>query len=196
MILKIVKANGAYQATGDSIDQGLKDVPMSVFNYKYPHLHVEVAGTPDSFDGTINRWGTKISGKWKENDASGPLVLTRTTKPPPFPEPLADEEFSPRADSDLQGFWKGKIGLGKNGLEVNIKITGPSHGTFRADFYCPPQGGGRQPASVSYDGATVKLMPMAGYGMFEGQLRNGGKEMVGKWIQGGRQMSTTFALAN
>jgi len=31
--------------------------------------------------------------------------------------------------------------------------------------------------------------------MFQGELRNGGREMVGNWIQGGRQMPTTFTLA-
>ena len=62
--------------------------------------------------------------------------------------------------------------------------------------YVPHQGVMRQPTSVSYDGTTVKLMPMAGYGMFQGELHNRGRELVGHWIQNGRQTPATFVRAN
>jgi hypothetical protein len=58
------------------------------------------------------------------------------------------------------------------------------------------QGAVRQPTSVSFDGVTVKIMPMAGYGVFKGKLRNGVRELVGDWIQGGQRTPTTFTRAN
>ena len=88
------------------------------------------------------------------------------------------------------------IGTGKNALHIEFKIAEPSDGTFRADFYSLDQDTNRQPTSVSYDGTTVKIMPMAGFGMFQGGLRNGGREMAGNWIQGGRRIPTTFTRAN
>ncbi len=195
-VMRIVKVNGSYRVRGDDIDRGYKDVPVSNFTYRNRHIHGEIAGTPDSFDGTVNLAGTKVSGRWKENNDSGPLVFEQNTNPPPFPEPLTDTDFAPRAGSDLQGLWNGVIKTDKNGLQIVVKIAEASAGTFRADFYCPPQGGGRQPASVSYDGTIVKIITMAGYGMFEGELRNGGREMAGNWIQNGRETPTTFARAN
>ena len=144
----------------------------------------------------MNLAGTKVSGRWKEGTDSGLLVFEQTTNPPPFPEPLTDAEFAPRTGSDLQGLWRGIIGNGKGAIHFEIKITEPSDGTFRADFYCPDQNAVRQPTSASYDGTTVKLMPMAGYGMFEGKLSNGGRGMAGEWIQGGRHTPTSLARAN
>ena len=119
-------------------------------------------------------------------------MFTRTASPPPFPEPLSDADFAPRVGSDLQGLWQGWIGSGKGMVHFEIKITDPSDGTIRADFFCPDQKAVRQPTSVTYDGATVKLMPMAGYGMFQGELLNR-REMSGDWIQNGRHTPTKVA---
>jgi RNA polymerase sigma factor (sigma-70 family) len=196
LVLTIVKTNGAYQAVGDNIDQGLHGVTIDLLTYKYPRVHAEIPNMHESYNAKINRAGTTLTGIWSQNTDSGPLTFSRITTPPPFPEPLTDDEFARRASSDLQGFWKGAIGTGKNTLQVNIKIAESPDGTFRADFFVPPQGGYRQPTFVSYDGTTVKLMPLAGYGMFQGELRNGGKELAGNWIQGGQKTPTTFALAN
>ena len=194
-VMRIAKVNGSYQVSGDDIDRGLKNVQVNNFTFKDRHIHGEIAGTPDSFDGTVNSAGTKVTGKWKEGNDSGPLVFQRTTNPPPFPEPLTDAEFAPRAGSDLQGLWKGMIRTGNGGLHVNIKIAELASGTFRADFYSMDQDASRMPTSVSYDGTTVKIMPMAGYGMFQGTLRNGGQEMAGDWIQGGQRTPTTLTRA-
>jgi RNA polymerase sigma factor (sigma-70 family) len=195
LLLHITKTNGLYRATGDSIDQGLRGVPVDKFVYAGRHLHAEIAAANDIFDGQVNRAGTAISGEWKEGEASGFLVFKRTTNPPPFPEPLSDQDFVPRAGSDLQGYWLGVIGQGKGALHVAIKIAEPSAGKFRADFYSLDQGALRQPALVNYDGAAVELRPMAGYGMFEGELRGNNEEMVGNWIQGGQEMPTRFTRA-
>jgi hypothetical protein len=196
LVINITKVNGVYQVSGDSLDQGIRGVQIVNFSYKHSRVHAETPNSTDLFDGTVNRAGTEVSGKWKENNETNAFNFKRTTNPPPFPEPLADADFVPRAGSALQGFWKGVIKTGGNGLEVNIKIAEDADGTFRADFYVPPQGGFRQPTSVSYDGTKVKLMPMAGYGMFQGALSNDGKAMTGDWVQGGNLTPTTFTRAN
>jgi RNA polymerase sigma factor (sigma-70 family) len=197
LVLKIARVNGNYQATGDDIDRGYKNVSLDVFTYKHRHIHAEVSAVPDSFDGTVNLAGTKISGRWTEGKGgSGSLVFTRTANPPAFPEPLADAEFAPRAGSDLQGLWQGWIGSGTGMIHFEIKIADASDGTFRADFYCPDRKAVRQPTTVSYDGTTVNLITMAGYGMFQGTLSAGGRGMTGDWIQDGRHTPTTLARAN
>ena len=203
-VLKITETNGGYQATVEDIDRGRRDGAFDTVTYKYPYLHADTYPsqrgdntTPDVYCvGKVDRSGETMSWKSMEGTNAYAMEFRRTTNPTPFPEPLTDGEFAPRAGSDLQGYWKGMIGTGKNALHIEFKIAEPSDGTFRADFYCPDQITNRMPASVSYDGTTVNLMPMAGYGMFQGGLRNGGREMVGNWIQGGRRGPTTFTRAN
>ena len=203
-ILTITETNGGYQATVDDIDRGRRDGAFDTFTYNYPYVHGETSPSlhgqptwPDVFcDGKVSRSGEKMSWKSLEGTNTYMMEFRRTTNPTPFPEPLTDKEFAPRAGSDLQGYWKGMIGTGKNALHIEFKIAEPSDGTFRADFYSLDQDTNRQPTSVSYDGTTVKIMPMAGFGMFQGGLRNGGREMAGNWIQGGRRIPTTFTRAN
>jgi hypothetical protein len=200
LVLRIVSVNDRYQVSCDNIDQGFKNMPVSNFTYRHRHIHAEFTGKPDSFDGIVNHAGTKVSGKWKgkweQGTYSGPLVFRRTASPPAFPEPLIYSEFTPRADSVLQGLWKGLIRNGNGGTNINVKVAELADGTFRADFYCPDQGAVRQPTSVSFDGTTVKIMPMAGYGMFQGELRKGGRELAGDWIQNGQWSPTTLTRAN
>jgi len=126
VVLKIKGTNGNYQVTADMISLGFKDVPFSSFTYTFPHVHGEIPRRHASYDGTVNRAGTVISGTLSLNYSSMPgtnysesLVFQRTDHPTPIPEPLADAEFVPRAGSDLQGFWTGMIGP----LHNNIKIA-------------------------------------------------------------------------
>lgn len=167
IVLRITRVNGAYQARLENLDWGTQE-QFDTITYTYPSVH---GGTKsnESCDGTVDPSGEKISGTVRQNNKTYTMVVRRTTHPLPFPEALADTEFAPRAGSDLQGFWVGQIGRGAGTVHFKIKIAEASDGTFRSDFYVPDQGGGRQPTTVSYDGTTVKLMPMDGYGMFEGQ---------------------------
>jgi RNA polymerase sigma factor (sigma-70 family) len=198
LVMRIARVNGAYQANFDNIGLGHQDIVFDKFSYRYPYIYAESMYSNDDVTciGKVSRSGEKISWKALENNQTYTMVFGRTNNPTPFPEPLTDAEFAPRAGSDLQGFWVGQIGRGKGALRVQIKIAEASDGTFRADFYVPDQSGARQPTAVSDDGTTVKLMPVDGQGMFEGRLRNGASEMSGNWLQRGGFTPTTLTQAN
>ena len=196
IVMRIARVNGVYQANVDDIgsgDQGQFDT----FTYNYPYVHAENEKNHISCLGKMSRFGETLSWKAREGTNAYAMVFRRTTHPTPFPEPVADAEFAPRPGSPLQGFWVGTIGWGKDALQVQVKIAEASDGTYRADFYVPSQmGTNRLPASVTYDSTTVKLMPTAGYGIFEFWLRNGGSEMIGNWIQNDVRTDTIFRKTN
>ncbi|HEY1787956.1 MAG TPA: sigma-70 family RNA polymerase sigma factor [Verrucomicrobiae bacterium] len=194
-VMRIARVNGAYQVKVDNLGAGDRD-KFDTFTYKYPYVYAENSRLDISCIGKMSRFGETLAWKSREGTNVYAMVFTRTTHPTPFPQPLTDAEFAPRADSALQGFWVGKIGLGKDGLRIQVKIAEASDGTYRADFYVPDQATNRLPSAVTYDGTTVKVILAAGYGMFEGWLRNGGNEIAGNWIQDDSRMRTTLTKAN
>ena len=200
LVVRITRVNGLYQANMDNIGLGSQNVGFDTFTYKYPYVTGEINISTNnhfSFVGKVSRSGEKMTWKAKVNKRNlAPTVFERTTHPTPFPEPLTDSEFAPRDGSALQGFWVGKIGFRKKPLHIQFKIAEATNGTYRAEFYDPDQTTNRFPATVSYDGGTVKLTLMAGYGMFEGWLRDGDKKIVGNWVQGGGRVTTTLTNAD
>jgi len=200
LVLKITKNDDRYLAAGDMIDLGNRVTNIVNFKYGGSTIHGEIPEAGYVFDGTLDEDGKSISGKLKiKGTPDIRLTFKRSANPPPFPEPLAEGEFAPRADLKLQGYWDGNIqniNRGQPPVHINIKIAEAADGTFRADLYCPnPKDGTRQPTDVTYDGETVKIMPMAGYGMFEGTLSSNGQELAGQWTQGGIPMPTKLTRA-
>jgi RNA polymerase sigma factor (sigma-70 family) len=191
MIMRIALVNGAYQAKVDNFGTGEQN-QFDTFTFAYPYVHAESKKYDVSCTGKLSRFGETLYWKALEGTNTYEMVFKRTIHPAPFPEALTDTEFSPRAGSALQGFWTGKIGLGKKTIRIQAKIAEASDGTFRADFYVPDEVTNRFPTTVSYDGITVKLVLNAGYGMFEGWVRNGSNELVGNWIQGDNRLRTTL----
>jgi hypothetical protein len=192
----IIKTNGSYYSTADSIDEGLKDRPISKFIYKYPSVRIELQELASSYEATVNSDAMEISGTFKAGDRQTPLVMKRTTEPDAIPEPLAEGDFAPRRDSDLQGYWKGALKAANFSLHLNVKIAEPAKGTFRAELDNVDQGHPGQPMSVSYDPPNVKLPVMTGSGMFEGRVNGNDTEMEGNWIEGGQHFPMTFKRAD
>ncbi len=195
IVMKIARVNGVFQANVSNLGTGDRG-PFDTFTYKYPYVHAENREYKISCTGKVSRFGEILSWNALEGTNAYAMVFKRTTHPTPFPEQLTDAEFAPRTDSALQGFWVGKIGWGTDAVRIEIKIAEVSNGTYRADFYAPAQATNRFPTTVSYDGATVKVTLTAGYGMFEGWLRNGDKEIVGNWIQDDNRTRTTLMKTN
>jgi RNA polymerase sigma factor (sigma-70 family) len=195
LVLRITRTNATYLATVEAIDLGIRDESQP-FIYHYPSFHIDSPAAALCYEAKVSRFGTRISGMFKHRDHPVPVVFKRTNRPPPFPEALTEDDFTPRAGSDLQGLWKGMIGRGGRPLHITVKIAEPYNKSYRADFYSFDQATNRVPMSVSYDGTLVKLMPTGGWGMFKGRLVKGGKEMAGTWTQNGRKMPTSLARAN
>ena len=188
--------NGGYQATADYIEMGRKDVPIHKVIYDYPTVHL-VMSPRTSYDLTINADATEMfcniasfQGQTKE------VVLKRTTSPDPVPPRLAESDFAPRENSDLQGYWKGTIGAGPDALPVDLKIAGQSDRTFRAELDSPMLGVNAQPVSVMYSRPTVKLLVATGSGKFRGEINEDATEITGSWIQGGQPKPVTFKRAD
>jgi hypothetical protein len=191
LVLKISKTNGLYRATVDAIDAGRADIPMDKVTYEYPTLRLESAGFylingGKSMEGSVNAEGTEIAFRVDKITR----VLKRTATPMHFPKRLAESEFLPRDNSDLQGYWKGSIGT----LPLFWKIAEDTNGNFRAELDNPMQGAVGQPVSVVYNPPAVDLIVKSGSGMFHGTLNDNKTMLKGSWIQGGGFSPATFKL--
>jgi hypothetical protein len=196
MVLKIFQQNGSYYAALDQVDNGLKNFPVTSLSIGSSSVNFELS-TGFTYQGKLN--GAEITGRWKWPDGNGnysqPLRFVRTTTPDTVPQPLAEAEYAPRADLDLQGFWKGTLKVGTNSYRLHLKIAQPAAGTFRAELESIDQ----PPliplpiTAMEHHGSTVKFS-MQGIGAaFEGQLQ--GSQITGFWTQV-TKLPLTFERAN
>jgi hypothetical protein len=196
MVLKIFRENGSYYAAIDQVDNGLKNFPVTSLSIGRSSVKFEVSNG-FTYNGKLN--GEEITGRWKWPDGndnySQPLRFVRTTTPDKVPEPLAEAEYAPRPDMDLQGFWKGALKVGTNSYRLHLKIAQPTAGNFRAelDSIDQPPVIPLPITAMEYHGSTVKFSMQGIGGAFDGQLS--GSQITGSWTQGGK-WPLTFERAN
>jgi hypothetical protein len=195
LVLKVTKANNVYQATVDSVDQRAKDIPVSKLDYDFPTLNYEQSEIKGSFSGKINPAATEIAGTWKQPDFGlvTPLVLKRTVTPSTIPVLLTERDYTPRAGSDLQGYWKGATKIGTATLPVVFKFSEPTDGQFVAELDSPDQGAKNLVVSaVTYDNPTVHVEIGSVGGVYVGVLGNDKNQIKGTWSQGGVTLPLTI----
>ena len=185
IVLQFFKTNGVYSATGEFIDTAPEPFQATTFTYDYPSVRFTV-GRSMSYQGKLKAGATEIAAMLRKGNLSAPVLLKRTVVPAPAPEPLAKSEYAPRAGSDLQGTWKAVLG----NVRITVKIAEPSSGEFRAELDNLTTSWLGQPLTVTYNPPEVKLQVASGAGQFQGEVRNGNSEMVGNWLQDGRQSPT------
>ena len=193
VVLKVSKANNAYQATLDSVDQRAADIPVSQIVYAAPAFDFEVGAVTGTFKGKLIPGNEEISGTWKQPQLTVPLLLKRTTTPSTIPDLLTERDYTPRAGSDLQGYWKGATQIGQTELPVVFKFSEPSAGQFVAELDSPNQGANNLVVSaVTYRKPTVRVEIGAVGGVFAGELAADGKEIKGSWSQAGQTLPLTI----
>lgn len=74
--------DGSISATMDSLDQGVKGIPVETVTYKDNKLHLGVKSIRGTFDGTLKEDGKTIEGEWKQSGLTLPLVLSRIDEIP------------------------------------------------------------------------------------------------------------------
>jgi RNA polymerase sigma factor (sigma-70 family) len=202
VVLRVIATNGSYQATEDGIDSRLKAIPVVKFVYDYPAVEFDVKdasrGIEGSFTGKLNASGDEISGTATNKTAkfSAPLVFKRTTTPDAVPELLTEKDYTPRAGSDLQGYWKGTLQAGV-ALRVVFKIAEPTNGQFVAELDSLDQGVNNVVvSSVSYDRPDVRMDIGLIDGVFQGKLSDDGSKIAGTWIQARIPLALTLERAD
>jgi len=189
VVFKFTNADGIYHAVVDSIDQRIRDIPISTINYKYPAIEFESAAVQGTFKGKFNANNTAMSGTWDQSQyqVHVPLVLTRTATPTPIPELLTENDYTPRPGSDLQGYWTGATHPMRTTLRLALKISEGEDGTFRAEMDSLDQGAsGLVVSSLTYDKPTVHVELQGVGAAFEGTLDTKRMVIDGNWIQAGQ----------
>jgi hypothetical protein len=185
VVLKLAKTTQGYTAATDWIEMGRKDVPMGRVVYEYPSLRIE-RGPNDIWNLKVNGDATQmVLDHSRHFIQPAPVLLLRTATPDPVPGRLEESDFSPRPDSELQGYWKGVFVEETNAIPVNIKIAEVSAGVYRLESDSPQFGSYGEPGTLSYQRPEIKFTDAPGHGLFQGSLRSNATEIIGSWTTHG-----------
>ncbi len=78
VVLKVDRtAEGALHATMDSPDQNATGIPVAKITAEDAKVTLDVAAVAGSYEGTLDPQKNEISGTWKQNGLSLPLVLKK-----------------------------------------------------------------------------------------------------------------------
>ncbi|MGA9885409.1 MAG: hypothetical protein WBQ34_16965 [Candidatus Acidiferrales bacterium] len=78
----IVNTEDGLTATMDSLDQGVKGIPVTAVIRNGSSLKMELKGIGGTFDGKIDKALTTIEGTWTQGNATLPLVLKHSAATP------------------------------------------------------------------------------------------------------------------
>ena len=196
LMYKISRANGSYHAVEVDIYQGAKEAPVSKLVYDYPAIHIEQKALGFTYDATLDSKTMEMSGTWKQGKGSGPFTMKLNALPDAFPEPMAESDYAPRTDSDLQGFWKGTFKPGNTLIRVALKIAERADGTFRVAGDSPDQGARDVEATdVTYHRPTVKIEFGGIGGYYKGTVDDSDRFITGNWMGGDKPIPLTLERA-
>ena len=71
--------DGSLSGTIDYPDQDVPGILITAITYKAHILHFESAPNLSSYDGTLNKDDTEITGNWKQGGTPVSLILKRTS---------------------------------------------------------------------------------------------------------------------
>jgi hypothetical protein len=183
VVLHIFQDQGAYHAAVDEVDLGLKNLPVTQFDFGSRAVNFRLSSGV-RYQGAWDGETMEIQGRWHwpGGNYAQPLALTRTNKPDAVQEPLTEAEYTPRPGSDLQGLWAGTWTLNKP-LRLLLKIAEAPDGSFRAELNSidePPV----IPipiTSLNYDWPHVQIGLQGIGARFEGSLNESHTRMAGVW---------------
>jgi hypothetical protein len=193
LVLHIKREGNGYKATLDTIDQGRAGLPVSGVKVKGSDVHVDLSTFNAVYDTRLNSDATEMTGLFRQFGANIPFTMKRTAQPPAVAPPLLPAAYTPRAGSDLQGYWLGSLSVANVQSRLAFKIAEPSAGRFRGELDSIDQGATGIPVSaVAYQPPNVRLEVAGVAGLFEGTLDRKAGEMSGTWRQGPNNLPITL----
>jgi hypothetical protein len=183
-VLKVDKApDGTYSATMDSVDQGVRDIPVNAITLNKNTVQFQLPALRAKYEGGLNLRATEMSGEWQQVGMKFPVTFKRTKTPATIPAPLPPSAYARREGSPLQGVWKGTLEVGVS-LRLVVKISETSPGKLIGTMDSPDQGARNIPlTTVEYSKPTARFDIASIDGHFEGTLQDDGSAIDGTWTQ-------------
>jgi RNA polymerase sigma factor (sigma-70 family) len=180
--LKIAEpAAGTFRAELDSVDQGVKNLPVTSLTYNKPDLHFEMEEIKGVFDGRLAS-RNDLSGTWTQMGKPLPLALHRVTADDPATAEAAND-YGNGSGHQVQGHWKGVLKVNQLELHLILHIARTPEGDYAATVDSPDQGASGIPATqakFTYPNVRLEWKQLAA--VFSGKLQGG--RLTGTWRQG------------
>jgi hypothetical protein len=169
------KADGSYSAVLNSPDSGgIKNVAANSVKYTGGKLSIDVTSLSGAFSGTLAK-GT-ITGEWRQQGSTFPLVLVPYVKP------------SVSSLKPILGDWICKLKATETMvIPVIFHFETGKDGKFKATFDQPEQGGmGLEVTDVALEGDQVSFKIPIASGEYKGTLKN--DSITGTYKVSGRDL--------
>ena len=201
LVFKINKtAGGDLNAKLDSLDQGVRDIPVDTVTVKNKAMRLEVKTIDGVYEGTIDAAGTKAIGQWKQGAQALPLTLERVqgAEPASEAEKLSPSDLaaSKQAAQKIAGTWNGTLAVGAANLRLRLNISKTAAGAATGTMDSLDQGANGIPVStITHKEGKVHFEVSGIGGVYEGTLAADGLALSGHWHQGGQTMPLDFTKA-
>lgn len=191
LVLHLKKtAAGAYQASLDSLDQGVYAIEASSIKIAAATLNLDVISVGAHFVGKISPDRQTIDGMWSQGDASLPLVFHRQAAGAASHKPA--EAIFP-----VEGLWQ--TALETHGLRLRLQLH-VSHDTdgqlVGALDSLDQQVSGLPAIQMELKEAAFHFEIPAVAGTFDGTLNPGKNKLIGNWSQTGADAKIEFVRSD
>ncbi|MCI0457404.1 MAG: alpha/beta fold hydrolase [Gemmataceae bacterium] len=95
------KKDGTLGGTMDSIDQGVKGLPLDTVTLKEREVRFAIKVVGGAFEGKLKEDGSEIVGMWKQAGESLPLTLKRLEKEPTLARPQEPKKPYPYVEEEV-----------------------------------------------------------------------------------------------
>ncbi|HVC95585.1 MAG TPA: alpha/beta fold hydrolase [Pirellulales bacterium] len=130
-------ADGKYQATLDSLDQGQKGIPFDAVTYEKRTVRLEAKALQIVFEGTIDEAGRELTGEWRQGGSAIPLTLEQVDS-----EPQARRPQTPKRPFPYD--------------EIEVSYENKTAGVKLAGTLTVPKADGPHPAAILITGSGAQ----------------------------------------
>jgi len=179
LILHVKSADGKMSATLDSMDQGVKGIPVDSITCTDNAVAFDMNQIGGHYEGKFDPEKKKIAGTWTQAGQSFPLDLE-----PYVSKPKPVHTGPPAKPSDIDGSWQGKIDVGGQTLRVIFNIKTDEDGELTATVDSLDQNiYGFPVTSVKREGSKVTMDIKALGAVYNGTVNDAKDKMEGVFFQ-------------
>ena len=180
LALHVKKSDGGLKATFDSVDQGVRDLPVTTIKLTDSMLTFSLTAPSISFEGKVDAAVTEIDGTISGQAGSAPVTFRRGVIP--------IVEHKPAPPTDIDGEWTGTL----EGQEYLFHITNTEDGLIVAMDLASQHIKGAEANSVIRKDSSIAMEWKAFASRFEGKIADDKKSIDGNVTQAGNNLPFSF----